>query len=151
MQLKEDQGRASVDEGVDRPSSPNSDSEEQDSYEECCTVTMETKTLGPADQALQLWESVIAKEDGQWKLRCPDTTLDSLVILTAIFRMADRVSPVCFAVQLLTSGTCRMLLCRIEHWASSFTVQLCTLLQLTHLHDRVPHSGGCCVQIIFVH
>ena len=93
LQLKDDQGKTVEGEGENnRPTTPTSDSEEQDSYEECCTVAMETKALGPAVRALELWEGVVGATDGQWKLRSPDTTLDSLVILTAVFRLGDRVS-----------------------------------------------------------
>ena len=53
LQLKEDQGKSVDGESENnRPTTPTSDSEEQDSYEECCTVAMETKTLGPAVRAL---------------------------------------------------------------------------------------------------
>ena len=91
LQLKADQGKTVDGESENnRPTTPTSDSEEQDSYEECCTVAMETKALGPAVRALELWEGVVGAADG--KLRSPDTTLDSLVILTAVFRLGDRVS-----------------------------------------------------------
>ena len=93
LQLKEDQGKTPECEG-DQPTTPTSDSEEQDSYEECCTVAVETRVLGPADRALELWEGLVDSGEGQ--CRCPDTTLDSLVILTTIFRLGDRVSLVVY-------------------------------------------------------
>ena len=93
LQLKDDQGKTVDGESENnRPATPTSDSEEQDSYEECCTVAMETKALGPAVRALELWEGLVGTEEGRGKLRPPDTTLDSLVILTAVFRLGDRVS-----------------------------------------------------------
>ena len=90
LQLKVDQGKTVEGEGDNPPTTPTSDSEEQDSYEECCTVAMETKVLGPAVRALELWEGLVGAAD--WTLRSPDATLDALVILTAVFRLGDWVS-----------------------------------------------------------
>ena len=71
----------------------NEEVNDLDAFEDCCTLSMETKDLSPLDSALESWEGclrVVAVETKE-KLRCVMVSLEMMHVLAWIYKLAGRV------------------------------------------------------------